>query len=273
MTIKRKYQNKNDWHIIGLSTVLNLLIPVLSTFFFVSEMLANEEKNKIDTPILFQPPPGEEQPEDTKGGGSRDDGSSCDRDFTVQGQKNIGNPTSLTAIAPNGNYGLTTAERPTFWVNLPPTSAQQAILLIKKGSNPDWHRLPTHSQQLVNLTGEAGIVGMKLSKDAPALEIGKSYRWVVALVCGSKPSPNDPLIASGIGRIDRSQISRDTPNVLTELDKASLYAEKGIWYDALNILMAEKSSQNNWNDLWVGYLRSGGLADDIANETVIGEIK
>ena len=236
-------------------------------------MLANEAtENNIDTHILFKPPPGEEEPENTKGGGSRDGGNSCDRDLANRRQKDSDNRSSLTAIAPIGYNGLTTVDRPTFWVNLPPTSARQAILLIKKGSDPDWHQLVTHSQQSIDLMGKAGLIGIELSQDAPALEIGEEYQWIVALVCGNQPNPNDPLITAGIERIDRSQINRNVPTTITKLDRASLYARQGIWYDALDILVAEKSSLTNWNDLWVKYLQSGGLSDEIANKPVVGKL-
>ena len=265
MTIKRKYQNKNTCK-IGLLTGFSLLF-LFVTFFRALKTLAKQE-NSINTPVLFQPPPGEEQPEDTKGGGSRDEGSSCNRDIMTQ-QENRDDGDKLTAIAPSSYYGLTTAERPTFWVNVPKTSARQAILLIKKGSNANWHQLATHSQQSVNLTGKASLVGIKLSEDAPALEIGENYQWVVALVCGNQPNPNDPLVAAGIKRIARLQISKEISNTSTELDKASVYARKGIWYDALDILVAEKSSLNNWNDIWVKYLQSGGLTNEVANKSAI----
>lgn len=266
----KKSKHNNNW--LGLSwlTVLGLVFSTIA--LGTLSTLANEKReNNINTPVLFQPPPGEKPPKDTEGGGSRDEGSSCDRDIATRSQQIPGTINKLTAIAPNSYNGLTTAERPTFWVNLPKTSAPQAILLIKKGSDADWHQLDTHWQQSINLKGNAGIIGIKLSKDAPVLEIGKNYQWVLALVCGNQPNPNDPLVAAEIKRIDRSQISR-IATTITELDKASLYARKGIWYDALDILVAEKSSLNNWQDIWVKYLRSGGLSNEIANEPVRGTL-
>ena len=50
-----------------------------------------------------------------------------------------------------------------------------------------------HWQQSVDLTGEAGIMGIQLAEAAPALETGKNYQWAIVLVCGDRPSPNDPV--------------------------------------------------------------------------------
>ena len=270
MAKKCRYRNTNRFTIALLaSSSLLFLLTVSKTL----KTLANEgKKHNVNTPILFQPPSGEETPEDTEGGGSRDDSNSCDQDIVNQGAKNVGNSSTLTAVAPIGYNGLTTVSHPTFWIELPKTSAQQAILLIKEGSSSNWHQLVTHSQQSIDLKGKAGIVGIKLAQDAPGLKIGKNYQWVVALVCGDRPNPNDPLVAAGIKRVAESQITLDVPTTVTQLERASLYAEKGIWYDVLNILVAEKSSSSNWNNIWVKYLQSGGLADDIVRKPIIGEL-
>ena len=265
MAKKCKYLNKNRLK-IALLTGSSLLF--FFTAFKTPKTFANEEKQEVNTTVLFQPPLEETPPEDTEGGGSRDASNSCDRNIT-QRSKSAGDRTTLTAIAPINDDGLTTLSHPTFWLDLPETSAEQAIVLIKEGSNSNWHQLATHSQQSVNVAGKAGIIGIKLAQDAPALEIGKNYQWVVTLVCRDRPNPNDPLVTAGIKRVDESQITMNLPTTSTQLDRASLYAEKGIWYDALNILVAEKSSLSDWNNIWVEYLQSGGLSNDIARKPIV----
>ena len=268
MAKKCRYLNKNRFKIALLTGSSLLFLFSVTT----PKTFANEGKqHEVNTTVLFQPPSGEKPPEDTEGGGARDDSNSCDRDIVNQSSKSPGVRSTLTAIAPVDYDGLTTVSHPTFWIDLPETSAQQAILLIKEGDNSNWHQLATHSQQSIDVEGKAGIIGIKLAQDAPALEIGKNYQWVVTLVCSDRPDPNDPLVSAGIKRVD-AQITMNVPTTLTQLDRASLYAEKGIWYDALDILVAEKSSLSDWNNIWVKYLQSGGLADDIAREPIIGEL-
>ena len=219
---------------------------------------------EINTTILFQPPPESEQPESTESAASRQNGQCFQDLLDSQQQDSLKDSSKLIPIVPNGNFALTVSDRPNFWVYLPPTSAKQAILSIKEeGANPHW-------QQSVSLTGKTGIIGIPLSDDAPALEVGKNYQWAVILVCGNRPNPNDPVVASWIKRVHESQISqRRSVNYATELEKAADYAKRGIWYDALDILAAAKnSSVNNWQDIWVKYLQSGGL-ENIANAPII----
>ncbi len=258
---KNKYLPKghNDLGLIGLLTALGCCLT--------STVLA-----EINTVILFQPPPESEQPESTESAASRQNGQ-CFQDFfdesnlpETQAQDSFKNSAKLMPIVPNGNFALTLSDRPNFWVYIPPTSAKQVILSIREeGANPHW-------QQSVSLTGKTGIIGISLSDNAPALEAGKNYQWAVILVCGNRPNPNDPVVAAWIKRIDESQISQiPSLNYETQLEKAADYAQLGIWYDALDILVAAKnSSVDNWQDIWVKYLQSGGL-DGIANKPIISE--
>lgn len=146
---------------------------------------------------------------------------------------------------------------------MPVTSAKKAILTLKeKGRNPHW-------QQSVNLKEKPGIIGIKLADAAPSLEIDQEYQWAVILVCANKPHPNDPVVTAKIKRVAQSQvINNNSFDNYTALEKAAVYAEAGIWYDPLDILIAEKSSLTDWRDLWVNYLQSAGL-DKMINEPVI----
>lgn len=254
--INNKYQKKNS-----SLTVLSLLFFIVAiTPSLPAKAIANSHLD-INNTVLFQPPPEEEQPEETEGAASRQS-RKCDQDVLVtRQQKIVRDRTKLTAIVPNGNSGLTTKKRPTFWVYLPQTTARRAILSIKEGANPHW-------QQSINLTGKAGVMGIKLPKNAPALEIGKNYQWAVILVCGNRPNPNDPVTVGGIKRIDKSQTSSNELINPMGLENAAWYARQGIWYDALNILIASRSSLVNWNDIWVRYLQSGGLSE-ITNEPFV----
>ena len=207
-----------------------ILVVLLIMFGF---LLANPAVAEVQTTVLFQPPPEDEQPDSTEGAASRQ-ASKCGTGY-LESQDAIGDRPNLTAIVPQDNFGLTVAERPQFWVNIPETSAQQAFLSIRQEDNtPHW-------QQSVDLTGEAGIIGIQLAEDAPALETGKNYQWAIVLVCGDRPSPNDPVTVSWIKRVESPQI--DVAEKPTKgLEQAATYAKQGIWYDALNILIAERSS-------------------------------
>ena len=198
-------KSKNNWSLISFLTLCSYIVSSVSL-----DALAN-----VNTVVLFQPPPQEEQPDSTEGAASRHN-QECSQDLLASQQKeSLEDNLSLTAIVPNSNYGLTVVDRPNIWVYLPKTSAQQAILSIKEeGVKPHW-------QQSVSLTKEAGIMEIKLADDAPALEIGKNYRWAVILVCGNRPNPNDPVVAAWIKRIDESKLIDSQVPTKNRLEKAA----------------------------------------------------
>lgn len=212
---------------------------------------------EVTTVVQFQPPPEEEQPKKTEGAASRQLGQCSTNQQVSKTQSATAELAPLTTLVPRNNHGLTTQERPNFWLYLPHTSARRAILSIKEaGKAPHW-------QQSVELNQKQGIVGIELAKDAPALEIGKNYQWAVVLVCGDRPSPNDPVVASWIKRVD---VKGEMPS--TGIEKAAAYATQGIWYDALNVLATERTSVPNWQKHWQEYLQSGGL-ETIADEPIV----
>lgn len=232
--------------ISGISlTALCFLLSTIAISTLSKSAIAGEEK-RSDSVVLFQPPPDDAQPESTEGAASRN-GNQCPADSLSKADR-----FKLKAIVPQGNSGLTTKERPTFWAYIPPTTARSAILsLAKVGTQPHW-------QQAINLTGKPREIGVKLDPDADGLEIGQNYRWALILVCGERPHPNDPVVTAGIKRINHNKL----PQNITKLEQATWYAERGIWYDALDILAREKSFLHNGEDLWSRYLRSGGFSID-----------
>ncbi|MBE9046936.1 DUF928 domain-containing protein [Pleurocapsales cyanobacterium LEGE 10410] len=240
---------------------INISAIALFTVFGLFSTLPAIAENK--TTVLFQPPSESERPESTEGaasrGGSSGQSGVCASDRVSQSISS--DRLNFTALAPQRNYGLTTLEHPTLWIYLPQTSAKQAILSIKQeGKTPHW-------QQSVSLTPKTGITGIKLSDDAPALEINQNYQWAVILVCGDRPNPNDPVVTAWIKRIDQLE-NGDSNSPISGLEQAAVYARQGIWYDALNILVAQRSSLSNWQNIWGEYLQSGGL-ERFAKEPVI----
>lgn len=212
---------------------------------------ANADSSNLQ--VLFIPPPDDKKPEETSGAGSRRD-RQCPQDAATAAANAPSN--QLTSLVPATNSGLTLAERPTFWVYLPKTSAKQAVLSLKEG---DRH----HSQTLVPITGEPGVIGIKLSDDSPALQVGKTYQWAVVLVCGDRPGPNDPAAVASVRRVVPQPQGFNEP-----LEQANWYGQQGIWYDALTALAQARRSQPHNSALvttWANFLKSQGL-EAIANQ-------
>lgn len=247
--------------IIMLKTQRLFNLMTFGLFFFgTAPTVAQPNSNSpasIDrmlTRVLFTPPQDDKkpEPEETVGAGSRH-GAQCLQDVTpANSPKSPSTQSSLISLVPTSNSGLTIAQRPILAIYLPETSARQVVLSIREEDTTH------HSQTVLPITGKSGIVNLQPNHDSPPLEIGKIYQWSVVLVCGERPSPNDPAIASWIQRISLPE----NMNQGTALEEASWYGEQGIWYDALNSLVETRRSQpenQELIDIWAEFLDSAGL--------------
>lgn len=208
--------------------------------------------------VFFKPPPDEGMPDKTASAGSR---GQCIQDAN---QISSTNQFSLMALVPSSNHGLTVAERPTFFIALPKTSAKQVVLSIKE--NGTQH----HSQTFLSIKDSPGIMSLQSSEDSPPLEVGKKYQWSAVLVCGKKPGPNDPAVASWVSRVEPTQAMPSGLHKENALAQAIWYGERGLWYDTLTALVQAKRVQPEsqvMSDIWTNFLASVGLGN-ISSEPI-----
>lgn len=179
---------------------------------------------------------------------------------------------SLVALVPTTKIatqeivrGLTTLEYPTFWFYIPGHTAAIPIEFVLQDENEnDVYRTNLEVPQ-----NSPGIFSVPVSKAIAPLSINKSYRWILAISC----DPGDVFSKMIVrGEIQRVGMSPETQKSLdaakTPLDKAVLYANNGIWFDALTML-GSQLQQRNRKDIatsaaWVDLLKQGHLKDLIA---------
>lgn len=141
-----------------------------------------------------------------------------------------GDAAKLTVLAPD-HTGLTTLEQPVlYWYISKPMLAHLAVTVINEQDVA-----PLVDKDFGVPTG-AGIQQVKLSDLGGKLKTGVEYRWYVSLILDENARSND-VIASGT--ILRTPISDDLKSKLAHASKGdipSVYAENGIWYDALSTL-------------------------------------
>ncbi len=242
----------HNYYYFNLLTVGLLLIGAEPTLAQSADSTSAGSAH-VSTIVSFTPPPDDNLPDRTAGAGSR--GGQCTQEATAP----TANTPPFRALVPTTNRGLTLAEHPTFFVHLPATSARQAVLSIREdGTKP-------HSQTFFPITGTPGIISLKPSDNSPPLEVGKTYQWAVVLVCGERPNPNDPVVASWVRRVALSQ----PPKQGTALQQAAWYGKQGYWYDALASFAEARRAQNDrtLTDNWTAFLKSAGL-DAIATERI-----
>lgn len=162
----------------------------------------------------------------------------------------------LDVLAPD-ETGLTTLEQPSlFWYQSKPATASFELTLLEEGKAKPVLQMKT------NRAGQAGIQRLKLSDQKVKLQPGVEYRWVVALIVDAKNRSKD-LVASGfIKRIEPSQELQEKLAKASPNERAAIYAEAGIWHDALAALsdLVEAQPENQaFREQRADLLRQVGL--------------
>ncbi len=208
------------------------------TYFFFSFSLS--------AAAVFFEPPGDDAPKEATGGASRN--HSCLQQLPIP-------------LLPANHLGLTQAERPTILVNLPPAhNAQQAFFSLQDEQNNH------HYQTIVSLPAEAGIFKLKLPTTAPALEVGKNYKWSLVILCNGFLEPDSPDVTGWVRRINPT-----LEPTATSLETISQLAAAGIWYDTVSSLADLRQAaptnpivSTHWKELLV----SVGL-DQLAHQPLL----
>jgi hypothetical protein len=175
--------------------------------------------------------------------------------------------TKVTALVPESLIGRTVSEYPVFFFYFPQTQAEVAEFTLQdeKGN--------VIYQQDLTIKNLSGVIGVSIpaNKDVWRLEAGKNYRWSIGLICDPEDRSGDAI---AIGIVRRVQLSAD---ILRQLDAADprqktvIYAENGIWQDALGTLAAARRANPNDTDLaadWESLLDSVKLGE-IAAEPIL----
>lgn len=221
---------------------------------------------------LPPPPPSRDAP-GNRGGGA---GRSC----------GVGSQTLMALVPeyqealPSGGsiikvWGTTIAERPTFWFHVPYEKGAIVSLefVLQDNSRPakDLYRTA------VIPSDTPGIISIHLPETVSPLETGKLYQWFLKarVQCASNQSNVKVIVMQDqvygwVQRIKPStdlmtQLNQDTPQ-----KRADLYAQNGIWFDALTTLgelylaNTSNASLENWNNL----LQAVGL-EKVATKPIV----
>jgi hypothetical protein len=149
-------------------------------------------------------------------------------------------------------YSVSTiSAHPKFFVYIPQTSAQKAQLTLFN-NNQEYL-----AEATFGLTGTPGVVSFSLPSNAPALEVGKTYKWSVQILCetGDGDKGGNPTAE---GEVERIQ----PPAALVNIEKVALserpalYAQSQVWYESLSSLAElqnanpkDLSLKEDWEDL------------------------
>src|SRR4028119_1956411 len=145
---------------------------------------------------------------------------------------------SFTALVPENKRGRTVSDYPKFFFYLPQPNAELAEFILE---DENGNLIYGQALTIKNLSGVIGV-SIPANTNVPPLEVGKKYSWVFSLVCDPQDRAADKVEK---GTVRRVELSAD---ILRQLDAAAddprqktvIYAEKGIWQDALGNLAAAR---------------------------------
>jgi hypothetical protein len=137
---------------------------------------------------------------------------------------------TLDVLTPD-ETGLTTQEQPSlFWYQSKPAKARFELTIMEEDA------VKPVFEVNFERAAKAGIQRLRLADQGVKLAVGVEYKWVVALVTDPNNRSSD-LVASGfVKRVEAS------PELKAKLKDAApsavpaIYAEAGIWHDALGSL-------------------------------------
>lgn len=234
---------------MATTSIWRLIFVFLSLSVIVAPQVTPKVWAESNGTAIFEPPPGRDAPRGgTAGGGSRPVRTAC-----------LSNPSakssSLTALVPGRHLGLTQSDRPNFLVYMPQTTAQTAeFSLFDEQMNGIY--------QMSVPVSKAGLISIGLLDTAPPLAKDKPYYWTVALVCNRSDRTEDWVVGGWVERAEPSVALKQQLANVTAVERVSLYAKQGFWYDALNTLMELQRTQPNHPVIattWAELMKSVGL--------------
>jgi len=165
-------------------------------------------------------------------------------------------------LAPD-HTGLTTQEQPTlFWYQS--ESADVHFELAITDSDHLQHTILDIEQPDAKI---AGIKRVNLRDYEIKLAVGVEYEWVVALVVDPGSRSKDTIASGFIKRVEPPATLEGRLATSAPSDRPSIYAEEGIWYDAIQTLaelIGSRPSDRNLQLEEVALLKQVGLTNAAA---------
>lgn len=161
-----------------------------------------------------------------------------------------------------GTVDYTASAYPTLFVRVPALEGPAKAQLTVQDAAGEVQLYNTE----FTLSGEPGIMGIQLPDSVSPLEVGETYLWQMLIQCDQASSDRNLYIGSWLQRISLNSLQstdnfEPAPlirelNVVSERDKPALYAELGIWQEAVAGLAqlryqnpSDPTIQSDWRTL------------------------
>lgn len=171
---------------------------------------------------------------------------------------------AMQAVLPreaNRSYPLTGSEHPTFWFYLPDRASSETQLEFVIQDAADQYVYKTVVTQ-PNVS--AGLVSLTVPEQSSPLVSGAVYSWTLSLQCDPKHPSRMAFIRGMIQKVAIAPTSTVASLASAPEMTARLYAQQGLWYDALTLLAQDLQTQpvsKSTAQLWKDLLKQSGLTD------------
>lgn len=189
-------------------------------------------------------------------GGAARGGNTCSQDSKAK------------ALLPQTLIGLTTSASPKFFVYLDKTSAPKAEFIL---TDPDNDGQIVYETTL-SIPNKSGVISFGLPENSSKLEAGKKYHWSFAVICDASDRAADIVVEGDIQRVATPPSLAQALKGANPADRPILYANEGMWFDALKSLAELRAASPNNPDFaadWQALLESAELRE-ISQAPVIG---
>ncbi|MEH2083444.1 MAG: DUF928 domain-containing protein [Nostoc sp.] len=176
-------------------------------------------------------------------------------------------PFTLEANSVINVWGQTTVEYPSWFFYVPYTkdSPYTVEFVLQDADANEVYK------KAIALPDKPGVIRVSLPSTAPTLAVGQQYRWFFTINCDKQQNAPPTFVEGVIKRVNLTQATVKELETAEPLKRYTIYAQKGIWYEALTTLaeLRQKNPQNpalkaEWRNL-LGSIR----LDDVAEEPIL----
>jgi hypothetical protein len=255
--------------IVGLTITLTMMTFLANTSGIKAQSRQSSSDISETVKVSFNPPP---VADNGAPGGRRKGAGSHSLCEVANQEKEI---TPLIALMPKipietGTktktyvWGKTALDHPTFWFYVAyPTNSYVEFILQDEAENEIY-------QTILTLNNKPGIVSLTLPEDKATLETGKSYHWYFNIMCNREDTTDD-FVEGWVERVKLNPVINNQLESVQPLERISIYAENGLWYDTLinlDRLRQTEPANKAIAAIWTDLLQQVGL-DEISQEPVV----
>jgi hypothetical protein len=241
--------------IFAIAGIVSALVYTLPTWASPTPAVHSSSTKQLSFNSVLEEFAGDRRPRHRTSGGSR---GPCLNQLIalVPGSEQIEMHEGTCSARSVSLVSLTVDASPTFWFYIPqpPQSGTPAEFVLL-----DENQQPILIEQ-VTLPAVAGIVAIPLSQPLAA---NRSYAWGFSISVNPRSSSQNPRVEGIVRRIaPTAGLSTQLQTLTSPQEQAAIYAEHGIWHDALTMLAEQRLAAPNNTTLitdWSHFLDSAGL--------------